>query len=56
MVKTFGLDNFTVTEGFNDIDSTMNRFSDTIMYVLKERCYHTCPVMGTHNFPNNNIY
>ena len=53
MVKTFVLVN--CPEDFNDIDSVMDGFSDTIMYVLEERCYHAFQVLGTLNLPDNNM-
>lgn len=52
-VKVFALVN--CAEGFYDVDSVMDGFSDTIVSVFGERGYHTRTVMGTSNLPNNNI-
>lgn len=52
-VKVLGLVN--CAEGFFDLNSVMNGFSDTIAETLEERGYHARTVMGTHNLPNKNI-
>lgn len=53
IVKATGLVN--CAEGFHDIDSVMDGFSDLMADVFEERGYHTRTVMGTHNLPNGNI-
>ncbi len=52
-VRVFALIN--CAEGFVDIDSVMDGFSDFIMDVFEERGYHARTAMGTHNLPNGNI-
>lgn len=53
VVRVFGLVN--CDNGFSEIDSVMDGFSDTFVEVLEERGYHCRTVMGTHNLPNDNI-
>lgn len=52
-VKVFALVN--CAEGFDDVESVMDGFSDTVASILEERGYHARTVMGTKNLPNNNI-
>lgn len=51
VVKAFGLVN--CGEGFHDVESVMDGFSDVMADVLEERGYHARTAMGTHNLPGN---
>lgn len=53
LVKATALIN--CAEGFMDLDSVMDGFSDLMADVLEERGYHVRTVMGTRSLPNGNI-